>query len=83
MFYALFVCGHYLIQYRFIQVCIFYLFPYITVFFDFSLKQLVRTDTRHKNLITALNKKHASRELLSFKNSIYKKNLEHLQNETL
>ena len=35
MFYALFVCGHYLVQYRFIQVCIFYLFPYITVFFVF------------------------------------------------
>ena len=28
--------------------------------------------TRHKNLITALIKKHASRKLLSFKNSIYK-----------
>ena len=27
---------------------------------------------RHKNLMKALNKEHASRELLRFKNSIYK-----------
>ena len=44
----------------------------------FSLKQFMRTDTRHKNLITALNKNYASRELLSFKTSILaKKNVEH------
>ena len=35
----------------------------------------------HKNLITALNKKHASRNLLSFKKSIYKEKVKHLQNE--
>ena len=28
--------------------------------------------SRHKNSITALHKKHASREFLSFKNSVYK-----------
>ena len=33
--YALFLCGHYLIQYRFIQVCIFYLFFWKTSFFAF------------------------------------------------
>ena len=37
------------------------------------------TDTRHKNLITGLNKKHASSKLSSFKNS--KENVEHLQNQ--
>ena len=48
----------------------------------FSHKQFMRTDTRYKNLITVLNKNYASRELLSFKNSILaKKNVEHLQNE--
>ena len=29
---------------------------------------------RHKNLITDFNKKHTTRELLSFKNFIYKGN---------
>ena len=33
---------------------------------------LTKTDTRHQNLTTVLNKKHAPRELLSFKNFIYK-----------
>ena len=92
VFYALFLCGHYFIQYGFIQVCIFYLFFGKTIFFvftacsdfnelfinfcnicnhylysrcqvpvfilsyHFSIKQFVRTDTRHKNLIIALIK---------------------------
>ena len=42
------------------------------IVYHFSLKRLVRTDTRHKNLVTALNKKHGSSELLNFKNSICK-----------
>ena len=43
-------------------------------------KQFVETNTRHKNLIKALNEKHASRELLSL-NFIYKEKCSYLQNE--
>ena len=34
-------------------------------------KQFVESDIRHKNSIKALNKKHASKELFSFKNFIF------------
>ena len=37
--------------------------------------------TRHKNIVTVLNKKHASRELLSFKNFIYIKKSGYSKNE--
>ena len=35
----------------------------------------------HKKLITALKKKHASRELLVLKNSFTRQNVEHSENE--
>ena len=44
--------------------------------FLFSLvKAIFKNRLHHKNLITALNKEHASRELLRFRNFIYKKNM--------
>ena len=46
--------------------------------------QFVKTDTRHKNLTIALNKKHTSTKLLSFrvlKITFIKKNVEHSQTE--
>ena len=50
--------------------------------FLFSLvKAIFKNRLHHKNLITALNKEHASRELLRFRNFIYKKIYGHLQNE--
>ena len=44
-------------------------------------KQFVKTDTRHKNLIAVLNRKHPSTELLRFKNFIHKEKCEYSQNE--
>ena len=46
------------------------------------LKQFVKTGTSDKNLSIALNKKHASKELLRFwilKNAFIKKDIEHLE----
>ena len=45
------------------------------------LKAICKNRSHHKNLITALNKKHASRELLSFRNLIYKEKCGYSQNE--
>ena len=47
-------------------------------------KQFIKKNSGHKSLLTALNKTHASRELLSFRISftkIIKKNVEHAQNK--
>ena len=55
----------------------------LCVFVLTYLKQSVKTDTRHKNLTIAL-KKHASRELLSFrvlKIPFIKEDVEHPQTE--
>ena len=41
--------------------------------YHFSTKQFVRIDTRHKNLIIVLIKKHASMELLSLRIPFIKK----------
>ena len=57
-------------------LCIFVL-TYLT-------KQFVKTDTRHKNLTLALDKKDASREFSSFQVlmiQFIKENVEHSQNE--
>ena len=47
------------------------------------LFSLVRStlQKRHENLITALNKEHASRELLSFKKLIYEGKCGYSENE--
>ena len=126
VFSALFLRGHYFIQYGFIQVCTFYLFFWKTSFFclpvlfvfsacfefdvifmnfcniciiiiyilgvrypvfvltyHFSIKQFVRTDTGHKNLITAINKKNMPPGSFWFLQIPFiKKNVEHLQNES-
>ena len=47
------------------------------------LNNLSEMISRHKNLVIAHDEKHASRELLSFKFSICKENVEHLQNESV
>ena len=41
------------------------------------LVAICKSRSRHKNFITALNIKHASKELLSFKNFIYKEKCEY------
>ena len=51
-------------------------------FYSHLLETIYRNRyTRHKNLIKALNNKHAHRELLSFKNFIYKEKCGYSQNE--
>ena len=50
--------------------------------YHFSLKQFVRKDTRHKNLIIALNNKNMPPgSFRVLKISFIKKSVEHLQNE--
>ena len=50
--------------------------------YRFSLKQFVRKDTRHKNLIIALNNKNMPPgSFRVLKISFMKKSVEHLQNE--
>ena len=56
----------------------------LCVFVLTHLKQYVKADTRHKNLSIVLDKKYASRELLSFrvlKIPFTKENVEHSQTE--
>ena len=73
------------------QICIFHLFffhlffpPHFPPrwFYSHLLETIYRNRyTRHKNLIKALNNKHAPRELLTFKNFIYKEKCGYSQNE--
>ena len=48
----------------------------VRCFCSHLLEEIVKTDKRHKNLIAALDKEPASLELLSFKISFIKKNME-------
>ena len=93
----IFMCGHCFVKYRFMQICMFYLFfrcflcfkfdvifknicimiVYIGASYPVILFSLYKTNpskqiSLYKSLITVLNKKHASTEILNFKNFIYK-----------
>ena len=111
VFHASLVCSHYIVQYGFIKVCIFWFFwkssffvflrflCFLPVLFHYLhssrchvlcfvftyFKQFFKIDIHHKNLIIAFNKKHGSRELLSFwdlkRKGKLNENVEHLQTD--
>ena len=55
VFYTLFLCGHYFIQYVFIQLCILYLFLGTLAFFSFSAFCVFYLFLTRRNIVTFCN----------------------------
>ena len=67
---------------KFYNICIIIVYIVgIRCFCSHLLEAICKNRTCHKNLIAALSKKHASRELLSFKNFSYKEKSGYPQNK--